>query len=72
LFLLLFLTTEGTFQSSLFFGFIAYIFVYALYLIEMLEQPFRKGTGSMDDVSLFLLYEFAEKLKELDGAEPGR
>lgn len=65
LFLLLFLTSEGTFQSALFFGFIAYIFVYALYLIEMLEQPFRKGSGSMDDVSLFLLYEFAEKTRSL-------
>lgn len=70
LFLLLFLITDGLFQSALFFGFIAYIYVYAVYLIEMLEQPFRKGHGSMDDVSLFLLYEFADKLRAIDGPTP--
>lgn len=29
----------------------------------MLEQPYRKGHGSMDDISLFLLREFEEKRK---------
>lgn len=61
--LLLFLKTEGSPESALIFGFIAYMFVYALYLISMLEQPFRKGHESMDDVSLFLLREFEEKLR---------
>lgn len=63
LFLLLFLKTEGSPESALIFGFVAYMFVYALYLINMLEQPFRKGHDSLDDVSLFLLREFQEKLK---------
>ncbi|MGE3066476.1 MAG: hypothetical protein AB7K67_12875 [Hyphomicrobiaceae bacterium] len=63
LFLLLFLKTEGSPESALIFGFVAYMFVYALYLISMLEQPFRKGHDSLDDVSLFLLREFQEKLK---------
>jgi hypothetical protein len=62
LFLLLFLKTEGSPESALIFGFVAYMFVYALYLIRMLEQPFRKGHESLDDVSLFLLREFQQKL----------
>ena len=62
MFLLLALKTEGSPESALIFGFIAYMFVYALYLINMLEQPFQKGHDSMDDVSLFLLREFEEKL----------
>jgi len=37
-------------------------FVYALHLISMLEQPFRKGHDSLDDVSLFLLRELDERL----------
>ncbi|WP_072385721.1 hypothetical protein [Hyphomicrobium sp. CS1BSMeth3] len=63
LFLLLFLKTEGSPESALIFGFVAYMFVYALYLISMLEQPFRKGHNSLDDVSLFLFREFEEKVK---------
>lgn len=59
MFLLLFLKTEGSPESALIFGFISYMFIYALYLISTLEQPFRKGHDSVDDVSLFLLREFA-------------
>jgi hypothetical protein len=44
------------------FGFICYLFVYALYLMQLLEQPFLKGHNTFDDVSLFLLTEFAERL----------
>ncbi|MCR6732638.1 MAG: hypothetical protein NVV83_00350 [Afipia sp.] len=60
--LLLFLETEGSPGTALIFGFISYMFVYALYLIETLEQPFRKDHDSLDDVSLFLLREFGDKL----------
>lgn len=66
LFLLLFLKTEGSPESALLFGFIAYMFVYALRLIDTLEQPFRKGHNSIDDVSLFLLREFVAKLNRAD------
>jgi hypothetical protein len=62
--LMLFLKTEGSPESALMFGFICYLFVYALYLIKLLEQPFRKGHGTFDDVSLFLLAEFAEEIAE--------
>ena len=66
LLLLLFLKTEGTFESAVIFGFVSYMFVYALYLIDTLEQPFRKGRHSVDDVSLFLLRELVVKLGVLN------
>lgn len=60
--LLLFLETEGSVGTALMFGFISYMFVYALYLIQTLEKPFHKDHNSMDDVSLFLLREFRDKM----------
>jgi hypothetical protein len=39
------------------------MFVYALYLVRLLEQPFAKEHASFDDVSLFLLYEFEDVLR---------
>lgn len=66
IFLLLFLKTEGSPESALLFGFIAYMFVFALHLINALEQPFCKGHNSIDDVSLFLLRAFVAKLKRAD------
>jgi hypothetical protein len=62
--LLLFLRTEGSPESALIFGFIAYMFIYALYLIQTLERPFQKKRPSLDDVSLFLLREFEEKVEQ--------
>lgn len=61
--LLLFLKTEGSPESALIFGTISYMFIYVLYLAATLEQPFRKGRHSLDDVSLFLLREFETKLR---------
>ncbi|HHX8166021.1 TPA: hypothetical protein ACVNTL_002219 [Legionella pneumophila] len=54
---LLFLTTEGSPESFILFGFIAYFFLYIGRLIRVLEKPFREGHETMDDVSLFLLRE---------------
>ncbi len=68
--LLLFLKTEGSPESALMFGFICYLFVYALYLIQLLERPFLKGHSTFDYVSMFLLTEFTEKIGERDAAEP--
>ena len=63
--LLVFIRTDSTFESALIFGFVSYMFVYALYLVEALETPFRKAhDNSVDDVSLFLLRDFVEKLRE--------
>lgn len=63
LFLMLFLKTEGDPASGILFGFISYMFVYALYLIRLLEQPFAKGHASVDDVSFFLLDELETHLR---------
>jgi hypothetical protein len=67
LLLLLFLRTDTTFESALIFGFVSYMFVYALYLVETLETPFRKASNSVDDVSLFLLRDFVAKMKAANG-----
>ncbi|MGH9551775.1 MAG: hypothetical protein ACRD3W_20485, partial [Terriglobales bacterium] len=67
LFLLLFLKTEGSFETAFIFGFVSYMFIYALHLITVLEQPFAKGEHSIDDVSFFLLRDFAAKLGRLNG-----
>lgn len=56
-FFLLFLKTEGSPESYILFGFIAYFFLYIGRLIRVLEKPFREDHGTMDDVSLFLLRE---------------
>jgi hypothetical protein len=46
--LMLLLKTEGDPASAIMFGFMSYMFVYALYLVRLLEQPFAKGHGSVD------------------------
>ncbi|MBS0362430.1 MAG: hypothetical protein JSR98_13715 [Proteobacteria bacterium] len=66
--LLLFLKTEGSPESALIFGAIAYMFTYALHLVNTLEQPFRRNHRSLDDVSLFLLREFADKVRARNGS----
>lgn len=63
IFLLLFVKTEGSPELFVLFGFIAYLFLYTVRLILVLEKPFRKGTGNTDDVSIFLIREFEEELK---------
>ena len=62
IFLLLFIKTEGSPESFVLFGFISYMFLYITRLIRTLEQPFQEGDSSLDDVSLFLLHDFDEKL----------
>jgi hypothetical protein len=62
--MMLFLKTEGAPESAIMFGFISYMFVYALYLVRLLEQPFAKEHGSFDDVSLFVLNEFEDVLRK--------
>lgn len=64
LIILMFVRTEGMFDP-LIFGFVAFMFVYALFLIQTLEQPFRKGLNTVDEVSIFLLREFTEKIGRL-------
>ena len=62
LFILLFVQSDSLLEPALIFGFVGYLFIYALFLIENLEQPFRKGRGSVDDVGLFVLRELVAKI----------
>jgi len=64
LLLLFLMRTEDAIEPALVFGFVSYLFVYVLFLIRALEQPFRKGSQSVDDVSLFLLRDFREKISQ--------
>ena len=52
LFVLLFLKTTGAWESMLIVVFVGYMFLYSLFLIGQLDQPFRQGEGTVDDVSL--------------------
>jgi hypothetical protein len=62
--MMLLLKTEGDPASAIMFGFVSYMFIYALYLVRLLEQPFAKGHGSVDDVSFFLLDELQAGLRQ--------
>jgi hypothetical protein len=64
IFVLLFIKTEGSPESMIFFGFISYMFIYIISLISIIEQPYQEGESSMDDISMFLLHELDIKLTE--------
>jgi hypothetical protein len=63
LFVLLFLKTNGAWEAMLIVVFVGYMFVYSLFLIGHLDQPFREGEGTVDDVSLFQLHDFVAKIE---------
>ncbi|HEY2481573.1 MAG TPA: hypothetical protein VGI30_05180 [Caulobacteraceae bacterium] len=68
LFVLLFLRTTGAWESTLILVFVGYMFIYSLMLIAHLDQPFREGEGTVDDVSLFQLREFLAKIASEDAS----
>ena len=70
LFVLLFLKTAGAWESMLILIFVGYMFIYSLMLIGHLDQPFREGEGTVDDVSLFLLRDFLAKIAAEDAPAP--
>ena len=63
--LILFLKTSGSYEAFIILGFVSYLFIFALRLIQHLEEPFRTGEDTVDDVSLFLLRDFVTKLERL-------
>jgi len=71
LFVMLFLKTAVVLEGALVLGFVGYMFIYAIFLVRHLEKPFRKGEHTVDDVSIFLLRQFAAKMRKLADAEPG-
>jgi hypothetical protein len=70
LFVMLFLKTAVVLEGALVLGFVGYMFIYAIFLVRHLEKPFRKGEGTVDDVSIFLLRDFAHKVEALDPGHP--
>jgi hypothetical protein len=62
LFVLLFLKTAGAWEAMLILLLVGYMFIYSLMLIGRLDQPFREGERTVDDVSLFQLRAFLAKI----------
>ena len=60
--ILLFVKTEGSPESMILFGLIGYMFIYIINLIAVIEQPYRQGDATLDDISLFLLHELEDSL----------
>lgn len=61
---------DPVYEGLLIVGFISYFFIYLTKLLSVLDTPFRVGKGRRDDVSLFLVDEFAEKVRSVP--RPGR
>jgi hypothetical protein len=60
LLLLLFTTIEGPAETLVTVAFLSFFFIYLLRLLNVINKPFKVGRDrNDDDVSLFLLYEFA-------------
>ena len=49
-------------ESIVLIVFISYFFIYLVRLLRILDTPFRVGTSTQDDVSRFLLKEFADRV----------
>lgn len=64
LFVLEFLKAANAWESILILVLVGYMFVYSLLLVRQLDQPFRGGEASVDDVSLYQLRDFAQKIAE--------
>jgi hypothetical protein len=62
---LLFLKTPGAWESMLVLLLVGYMFIYSLMLIGHIDQPFRRGEKTVDDISLFQLTEFRSKLESI-------
>lgn len=61
--LLLIFIDIDTYTGMIIFGLLAYLLLYTMRLIKVLEKPFRKGKDdTCDDVSIFLLRELRESL----------
>ena len=64
---LIFARIEPGYEAIVLVVMISYFFIYLVKLLKILDTPFRPGTHTMDDVSLFLLKEFSEGI----GSESG-
>ncbi|HYF04623.1 MAG TPA: hypothetical protein VEA59_00470 [Patescibacteria group bacterium] len=62
--MLLFTDIPGLRNEMLVTGFFAFLYTYLLKLIAVMELPFHPQGTTKDDVSIFLLSELAERIKE--------
>lgn len=53
---------DSLFQSIVVLTFISYFFIYLVKLLTVLDTPFNVHEETHDDVSLFLLYEFEQRI----------
>jgi hypothetical protein len=60
---LVFMEFDPLSESIVVLIFIAYFFIYLTRLLRILDTPFRVGTRTQDDVSRFLLKEFADRIE---------
>jgi hypothetical protein len=61
--ILVFTRIEPLYLSFVLVSFVTFLFVYMLRLLRVLETPFRPEGETRDDVSLFLLHEFAARVE---------
>ncbi len=71
LLLMLAFKTLEPLEGVLMTGIISFILLFALLLVRHLDRPFRKGDGMTDDISLFLLRDFAFKLRATENLPSG-
>ena len=69
---MLFTDLGPTLQSAVVIGFISYFFIYLVRLLGVLDTPFRVQDMTSDDVSLFLLDEFADRMRQSSPIGDGR
>lgn len=62
--LLIFTKIEPRIDGVVMTAFVAYLLVYIMKLLRVIDQPFRKDSPTMDDVSLFLIREFEERINQ--------
>lgn len=60
--MLVFVKIQPLYSSVIVIVFLTYLFVFIMGLLKTLDRPFRKAEKTRDDVSLFLLEEFRERL----------
>ena len=59
---LVFMEIEPTYEAAIIIGFISFFFISLLRLLHIMDRPFHVEERTDDDVSLFLLRRFVERL----------
>ena len=59
---LAFMEIEPTYEAVIILGFISFFFISLLWLLRIMDRPFHVEERTDDDVSLFLLRSFVDRL----------